>query len=91
MAVGTNDVGTNDVVVAKELGYLRHSSEENSKNIDKFFVLLEDHMKGEEKERTAMNNKFTMLLITMIVIAMKDTGVTGVLGGVLKTFFPFIF
>jgi len=84
-------VGNNDVVVAKELGYLRHSSEENSKNIDKFYTLLNNHMESEDKERKAMNNKLMFLAVAMTVTMMKDTGVSGVMGGLLKTFFPFIF
>jgi len=89
--MSSEDVGTNDVVVAKELGYLRHSSENNSKNIDKFFTLLHDHMKGEEKERKSMNNKMTLLFAGVAVILMKDTGASGMFSGILKTFFPLLF
>ena len=88
---GDKMVGANDLMVAKEIGYLKKSSEDNSKQLDVLYDLLNKHMKSEEKDRSGINNKMTMMFGLIIVVLMKDTGASGMFGGVLKTFFPLIF
>ena len=88
---GDKMAGANDIMVAKEMGYLKKASEDNSKQLDILHELLSKHMISEEKERSSINNKLTMMFAGMAVILMKDTGASGMFSGVLKTFFPLLF
>lgn len=87
----TEQIGNNDVVVAKELGYLRKASEDNSKQIDEFKVLLSSHMTKEDSDRRWLNNKLTVMFVAIAVVLMKDTGASGLFSSVLHTFFPLLF
>lgn len=85
-----DNIGKNDVVVAKEMGYLRATTEANTKNIEKFYELLSSHMMKEEKERKAMDNKLSLLFVGMVWLAVKDTTSSGWFGGILKSVFPWL-
>ena len=85
-----DDIGNNDVIVAKEMGYLRAMTEANTKNIEKFYELLSGHMEKEEKERKAMDTKLTLLGAGVLVMIMKGADFSGGFLGVVKAFFPFL-
>jgi len=81
----------NDITVAKTLGYLEKATEDNAKQMEVLSGMLTSHMVKEEKERSSINNRLSLIFVGMAVILVKDTGASGVFGGVLKTFFPLIF
>jgi len=82
-------VDNNDVVVAKEMGYIRATTEANTKNIDKFYILLSGHMAKEEKERKALDWKINIMFIGLTTLLIKDTDVAGgFFTNVLRLFIP---
>ena len=68
---------TNDVIVAKDIGYLRATTEANTKNITEFYELLSNHMEKEEKERKVMDHKMSAISIALVWLIVKDTEVAG--------------
>lgn len=83
------DINKNDVIVAKEMGYIRATTEANTKNIDKFYTLLSGHMDKEEKERKVLDWKLNILFIGMTTLLVKDTDIAGgFFTNVLRLFVP---
>ena len=81
-------MNTNDVVVAKEVGYLRATSESNTRDIKKFYKLLSSHMEKEEKERKVLDHKMTAMGIAMTWLIVKDTSTGNWFSNILGLFIP---
>jgi len=64
---------TNDVIVAKEIGYLKANTEINTKKIEDFYDLLFSHMAKEEKERKVLDYKMTAMGGALMWLIVKDT------------------
>lgn len=78
-----------DMSMEKDIGYLIRASEDNSKDISKFYELLASHMAAEDKERRALNTKLTFLFVGVLVLMIKDSSLGGTMLSTLQAALPF--
>ena len=81
-------MNTNDVIVAKEIGYLRATTESNKTDMAELSLLVSTHMEKEEKERKVLDHKMTAMGIATTWLIVKDTQTGNWFSNILGLFIP---
>lgn len=63
----------NDVVVAKELGYLKKGLEDTEKSVKQINERIDAHMLKEEREARILNQRLGAIVMLIVASMMKDT------------------
>ena len=58
--------------ISEKLGYLTRATEDNTKNIAKFYELLEKHMNEEDRKQKQIDRKMLFIGAALLIILADD-------------------